>query len=503
MSLLPALMAGYSDHPPQQDAPLDYFPAFLKLDARNCLLVGAGDVAARKAKLLLAAGARLTIVAPQIGAMVADMIDGHDVHLIQREFRPADLQGQWLVVAATGDAEVQKLVHESADAARIFCNGVDDVANSSYITPAIVDRSPVVIAISSAGAAPVLVRKMRAQLETLFPASIGHIAAIAREWRGKVGREIRNSPGRRRFWERVFDGGVASLIRRSGKSAGHEEISRLLGETVASTDLCGEAWLVGAGPGDPELLTLRALEAMQVADVIMHDRLVSDDVLALARRDAKRIAVGKTVGSNRNSQDEINEMLVSLVASGKRVCRLKGGDPFIFGRGGEELEALTAAGLPCQVIPGITAAAGCAAYSGIPLTHRDASQSVVLITGHGKDSVDRLDWPSLARDRQTLAVYMGVQRFPELMNQLIRHGRSANTPIAIIENGTTPEQRVIRGSLGQLCLLAEAHRVTAPAMLIIGEVAAFGCEQSAERTSSASIKRGLQDDLRQYSTNYR
>lgn len=482
---------------------MDYFPAFLKLNARNCLLVGAGDVAARKARLLLAAGARLTIVAPRVGAMVADVMRNRDVKHMQREFRPADLQGQWLVVAATGDVEVQKLVRTSADAARIFCNSVDDVANSSYITPAIVDRSPVVIAISSAGAAPVLVRKIRAQLETLLPASISHIAAVAREWRDEVGCKIRDSLGRRRFWERVFDGGVASLIRRSGKTAGHEEISRLLGEAVASPDLCGEAWLVGAGPGDPELLTLRALEAMQAADVILHDRLVSDDVLALARRDAKRIAVGKTVGSNRNSQDKINKLLVSLVASGKRVCRLKGGDPFIFGRGGEELEALTAAGLPCQVIPGITAAAGCAAYAGIPLTHRDMSQSVVLITGHGKDSVDSLDWPSLARDRQTLAVYMGVQRFPDLMNKLIRHGRSADTPVAIIENGTTPEQRVIRGSLGQLCLLAAAHRVTTPAMLIIGEVAAFGQTQSAEKAGSAPIKRGPRDDLRQYSADHR
>ena len=236
----------------------------------------------------------------------------------------------------------------------------------------------------------------------------------------------------------------------------------------------GEAWLVGAGPGDPGLLTLRALQIMQFADVILHDRLVASDILALARRDARMISVGKTPGCKANSQDEINKLLVSLVRVGKRVCRLKGGDPYIFGRGGEEAEALQEQGLPYQVVPGITAAAACAASAGIPLTHRNMAQSVVLLTAHGKNSVDKLDWPSLARERQTLAVYMGVSRFPDLMRQLIRHGRAADTPIAIIERGTTPRQRVIRGTLGQLTLLAEAHRVEAPAMLIIGEVAKLG-----------------------------
>jgi uroporphyrin-III C-methyltransferase/precorrin-2 dehydrogenase/sirohydrochlorin ferrochelatase len=235
----------------------------------------------------------------------------------------------------------------------------------------------------------------------------------------------------------------------------------------------GEAWLVGAGPGDPGLLTIRALQIMQTADVILHDRLVSTEVLDMSRRDADLISVGKTPGCRANSQEEINELLVSLVNAGKRVCRLKGGDPFIFGRGGEEAEALRDAGLAFKVVPGITAAAGCAAYAGIPLTHRNMSQSVAFVTAHGKNSVDALDWEALARDRQTLAFYMAVQRFPDLMNNLIGHGRSADTPVAIIEKGTTPDQRVIRGTLGQLTLLADAHRVAAPAMLIVGEVAAL------------------------------
>ncbi len=466
---------------------MDYFPAFLNLDARNCLLVGAGDVATRKARLLLAAGAELTVVAPRIGAAMRQLAREHAITFVEREFEPHDVVGNWLVVAATSNVDVQTLVKNAAERNGIFCNSVDDVANSSYITPAIVDRSPVIIAISSAGAAPVLARKIRARLEALLPASIGRLAALARDWRGEVASRIGDSFSRRRFWESVFDRVVDS----------DADMARLLSEAEQATGYDGEAWLVGAGPGDPELLTLRALQVMQAADVIVHDRLVSNAVLDLARRDAERIAVGKVPGCRQNSQQQINELLVRLVSDGKRVCRLKGGDPFIFGRGGEEAEALEAAGLRFSVVPGITAAAGCAASSGIPLTHRDASQSVVLITGHGKDSVDRLDWPSLARDRQTLAVYMGVSRFPELMNKLVEHGRAADTPIAIIENGTTPDQRVIRGSLGQLPLLARAHQVRAPAMLIIGEVAKLG--QSHRSRSNERTIRGPRDDLRQYS----
>ena len=283
---------------------------------------------------------------------------------------------------------------------------------------------------------------------------------------------------RRRFWEQVFDGQVVSRVYAGRMEAAEGLMSELLRTSRVSGARSGEAWLVGAGPGAPELLILRALQIMQTADVIQHDRLVSDDVLNLARRDADRISVGKTSGSRANSQDEINALLVSLVASGKRVCRLKGGDPFIFGRGGEEMEALTNAGLSCEVVPGITAAAGCAAYSGIPLTHRDVSQSVVLLTAHGKDSVDRLDWPSLARDRQTLALYMAVQQFPTVMQQLTAHGRAADTPVAIIERGTTDQQRVVRGTLGQLNILAKAHKIQAPAMLIVGEVAEIGAESA-------------------------
>jgi uroporphyrin-III C-methyltransferase / precorrin-2 dehydrogenase / sirohydrochlorin ferrochelatase len=450
---------------------LDYFPAFLDLRGRACLLVGAGEIAQRKARLLLAAGAELTVVAPRACPLIESLAEQGRVRYHRRGFAPADVAGQWLVVCATGAAAVRSAVRAAADRARVFCNSVDDVAASSYITPAIVDRGAVVVAVSSGGSAPVLARRIRARIEALLPSGIGELAALAGRWRRRVAERIPDSDGRRRFWERLFDGRSADELQAGPAHEAERRLEALLERGVEPGDERGMAWLVGAGPGDPGLLTLDGLAALQAADVILHDRLVPEEILALARRDAERIAVGKAPGATNNTQEHINALLTRLVGEGKRVCRLKGGDPLIFGRGGEEIEALAAAGLPCRVIPGVTAAAGCAAYAGIPLTHRDAAQSVVLLTAHGKDSVDRLDWASLARERQTLAVYMGVRRFPDLMQQLIAHGRGADTPVALVENGTTPRQRVIRGSLGQLVLLAEAHKIESPAILIIGEVA--------------------------------
>ena len=469
---------------------MDYFPAFLNLRNRPCLVVGGGDIALRKARLLSSAGARLTLVAPDMSAAILEFAQQRDVALVQREFTAADLDRQWLVVSATGIPAVERAVFQQAEEAGVFCNGVDDIENCSYITPAIVDRGPIVVAISSAGSAPVLARKIREQIEALLPAGISHLATLARNWRGRVRSKLGDLLSRRRFWGSVFEGPAASAAIAGNLAAA--EAHMRAGLEAASGDEetaghSGEAWLVGAGPGDPGLLTLRALQIMQKADVILHDRLVSEEVMALARRDAEVISVGKTPGCRVNSQDEINALLVKLVSEGKRVCRLKGGDPFIFGRGGEEAEALRAAGQRFEVVPGITAAAGCAAAAGIPLTHRDRSQSVAFVTAHGKDSVDNLDWPALARDRQTLAFYMAVKRFPLLMNRLIQNGRAADTPVAIIERGTTPRQRVVRGTLGQLSLLAEAHRIQAPAMLIVGAVAALGDDVVCDEPQS-SIK---------------
>ncbi len=453
---------------------MEYFPAFLDLEGKRVLVVGGGEVAARKVRLLIAARAAVTVVAPELGGTMRDLADKGQVGYRAGFYEPRDLGGAWLVVSATGDAAVEKRVYEDATAARVFCNAVDLQDNCSYITPAIVDRSPVTIAISTAGSAPVLARRIRARIEAMLPNTLGRLAALSRRYRERVLERLPDLSPRIRFWEQVFDGPTADAALAGDIEQAERELDALLDNADELAESPGIAWLTGAGPGDPDLLTMKALQALQAADVVVHDRLVSDEILALARRDATRISVGKTPGCKTNSQEQINALLVELVSAGKRVCRIKGGDPFIFGRGGEEAEALAAAGLDYRVIPGITAAAGCAAYAGIPLTHREAAQSVVLLTAHGKNSIDTLDWPSLARDRQTLAVYMGVRRFPDLVTKLIEHGRAPETPVAIIERGTTAEQRVIRGTLGQLTLLAEAHRVEAPALLLIGEVAARG-----------------------------
>ena len=455
-----------------------HFPAFLSLKDKPCLLVGGGDVAARKARLLAAAGARLSVVAPEVSAALEAQLDAlANAQIMRREFVDTDLDGQWLVVSATGNPAVERRVAAAAEQRRVFCNAVDDVDNCSFITPAIVDRSPVIVAVSTGGGAPVLARRIRQQIETLLPAGLGALATLARNLRREVGDRLQDFGARLRFWERFFDSPIAEAMYRGNAGAARQMARALLENADGAVE--GEAWLVGAGPGDPGLLTLGALRAMQRADVILHDRLVSVDILALARRDAALISVGKTPGCTVNSQESINDQLVSLVAAGKRVVRLKGGDPFIFGRGGEEADALDAHGLRWHAIPGITAAAGCAAAAGIPLTHRDDAQAVVLLTAHGKNSVDNLDWASLARERQTLAVYMGVRRFADLMQNLIANGRGADTPVAIIERGSTPEQRIIRGSLGQLALLAEAHKVASPALLIIGDVARRGHDAPA------------------------
>lgn len=465
---------------------MEYFPAFLDLRDRPVLVVGGGVVALRKTRALLQAGARVTVTAPSIGDELRALAAERRVELRERAFRADDLSGQWLVISATGDARASAEIARAAEAARVFCNAVDDPGRCSFIVPAVVDRSPVVVAVSSAGNAPVLARRLRAQLEALLPASIGPLSALAGRWRKDVAATIDRVGSRRRFWERLFDGRLETAWTTGGE-AGAERLlaAELHDETIRSGEVAedgparanrGMAWLVGAGPGDPGLLTLKALQALQEADVVLHDRLVPDAILDLARRDAERISVGKTPGCRKNSQASINERLVALVAAGKRVCRLKGGDPFVFGRGGEEAAALAGAGLSYTVIPGITAALGCAAAAGIPLTHRDAAQSLTLVTGHGKDEVDSIDWPSLARGRHTLAVYMGVSRYPDIMRQLVRFGRSADTPVAVVESGTLPEQRVVRGTLGQLPLLAAAHRVRAPAMLFVGEVARMGLQ---------------------------
>ena len=448
---------------------MDYYPLFMDLHGRPVLVVGGGAVAARKVTLLLRAGARVRVVAPRLGAELAARRAAGEIVHVGRRFVGGDLEGAALVVAASDDRGLHECISAACRARGIPVNVVDDTPLCSVITPAMVDRSPVQIAISSGGVAPVLARRLRAWLEATIPPGYGRLAALAAGFRDRVKLRFGRGEDRRRFWERVLEGPIADLV-----FAGREpEAEAALAAELARADDCpapGDVALVGAGPGDPDLLTFRALRLMQQADVVLYDRLVSAPVLDLCRRDAERIYVGKRRSHHHLTQDRINAELIRRAAAGQRVVRLKGGDPFVFGRGGEEIGELMAAGIPFQVVPGITAASGCAAYAGIPLTHRDHAQSVQFVTGHLHDGELALDWPMLARPRQTLVVYMGLAAVRQLCARLVAHGLDAGTPAALIEQGTRPEQMVYVGTLATLPDLLAAHEVQAPTLIVVGEV---------------------------------
>ncbi|MCX7034009.1 MAG: siroheme synthase CysG [Arenimonas sp.] len=454
----------------QDPAPL--FPLFADLRGRRVLVVGGGAVARRKLEPLLAAGAQVVVGAPWLEPAVMELfVEGRIGHLAGR-FEPAWLDGAWLVVAATDDGDVNREVAAAAEARRIWANVVDDLALSSYQSPARIERGPLQIAISSGGGAPMLARHLREKLETELDESLADLASLLLRERGRIRARHPRLAERRRFFETLLAGPVAERFRARDAEGALRAFNAALGEAPPSRDI-GSVALVGAGPGDPGLLTLRALRLLNQADVILHDRLVSPGVLALARRDADFIEVGKQAANHHVSQDGIHALMLEHARAGRRVVRLKGGDPFVFGRGGEELEFLHAHGVAFEVVPGITAALACAAYAGVPLTHRDHAQSVRLLTAHCKDSLDTLDWRALAQEKQTLAVYMGVAGLAGFRDRLLAHGRDAGTPFALVENGSRPEQRVVTGTLAELPTLAAQHAVQSPALLILGEVAAL------------------------------
>ncbi|MFM5181542.1 siroheme synthase CysG [Aeromonas veronii] len=445
---------------------MDYLPIFCRLDNKPVLLVGGGEVAERKARLLLDAGAHLTVVAPELDPELAELAANGSIEWLAGEFVPEQLAGKWLVVAATDRREVNALVYQSANQAQIFANVVDDPKRSSFIMPSIIDRSPLMVAISSGGKAPVLARLLREKLEALLPQHLGAVATFAGSLRERVKARFASMGERRRFWERLLGADrLGQALARGDSASAHQLADNLFADESLTG---GEVVLVGAGPGDPGLLTLHALRQMQQADVVVYDRLVSDEVMALVRRDAKRIFVGKQAGNHCVPQEGINQLLLEEAQKGQRVVRLKGGDPFIFGRGGEELETLVGSGIGFQVVPGITAASGCAAYAGIPLTHRDHAQSVRFVTAHGKGGARDLDWPLLAKDKQTLVFYMGLSSCATIREQLLAHGKASSTPVALIERGTQPCQRVIRGTLDELPALAVG--VESPALIMVGSV---------------------------------
>ena len=449
---------------------MDYFPLFHDIRNARCLIVGGGSVATRKARQLHQAGAHLNIIAPKISAEMEALAKESPGHrLFTRRWQPSDVNNVVMVVAATEKRDINRRISDLARQRQIPVNVVDDLELSSAIFPSIVDRSPVQIAFSTGGEAPVLARQLRTQLESLVPTGYGRLAAFAGRLRDTVKEHIGELSSRRHFWENILSGPVSEQVL-----AGNEQqAERMFLEQLAQQDdkpVTGEVWLVGGGPGDPDLLTFKALRLMQKADVVLYDRLVSEDVLALARRDADYIYVGKASSNHTLPQEEINQLLVKLAKEGKRVLRLKGGDPFIFGRGGEEIDKLADEGIPFQVVPGITAASGCASYAGIPLTHRDHAQSVRFVTGHLKDDSCDLPWPELISPEQTVVFYMGLNALSEITRQLVAHGRAVDTPIALIEKGASAQQRVVTGTLESIVEQALVARLKSPTLIVVGGV---------------------------------
>lgn len=444
-----------------------YFAAFLDVKGRPGAVIGGGAVAALKAEALLRSGVRVTVIAPEVGPRIAELAMTGALRIEKRRFRPGDLVGAEIAIAATDDPAVNEAVSAAARALRIPVNVADNAALSSFIMPSVIDRPPLQIAISTAGTSPVLARKLRTIIESAVPFAFGRLAALMGRFRTRSKSLQPDPEARRRTWEEVIDGPIAEMVFSGNEAAAAASLERRFADEKTAS---GSVSLVGGGPGDPELLTLRALRVLQSANVVLYDNLVSPALVDLARRDAERIYVGKEQDRHAVPQDEINDLMVQLARRGKRVVRLKGGDPFIFGRGGEEIEALAAHGIPFQVVPGVTAAAGAAAYAGIPLTHRDCADACVFVTGHKRNGAAAPDFAGLVRPRQTIVVYMGVGALAQICQGLLAQGLAPSLPCALVEKATLPEQRVVVSTLADLPAAALAHDVRPPALLIVGEV---------------------------------
>jgi uroporphyrin-III C-methyltransferase/precorrin-2 dehydrogenase/sirohydrochlorin ferrochelatase len=450
---------------------VDYLPINLRLRDRPVTMIGAGVVASRKARFLLQAGAQLRVIAPQREAAFSALQPADAITWEPRAYVPGDLSGAVLVIAATPDRAVNEAVFAEAQALAIPVNVVDSPDLCSFIFPAIVDRSPLTVAISSSGASPVLARRVRSRIEAMLPAATAEIARFARLHRERIRAAADTEDDRRRLWEAVIDGPVAQLILSNRWQAAEQKLAELLAAQEPAT--VGEVYLIGAGPGDPELMTFKALRLLQRADVVLHDRLVNPAIVAMARRDAQKLYVGKQRSEHSVPQERINELLVELARDGQYVARLKGGDPFVFGRGGEEISELADAGIPFQVVPGITAGNAAACYAGIPLTHRDHAQSVRFVTGHTKDGKLRHPWHEFLNENETLVFYMGLVGLPLICQELLRAGRSPDTPIALVERATSPEQRLITGTLATMPELVAQAQPQPPTLIIVGAVVAL------------------------------
>ncbi len=449
---------------------MKFLPVFYDMRDKPCVVIGAGGIAARKADLLLSAGARVTVVAPQLSGEMAMFEQEGKVAWIKREYQAGDLADAWLVIAGTASDTVNAQIAAEAEALRIPCNVVSDAKLGNTIMPSIINRDPVQIAVSTGGASPVLARLIRTNLESCTPSAYGNLAKLVEQYRETVKQAFPRVEERRKFWESVLEGPIAEHVFAGRNNDARAMLDQLIAAAEADPQYSGEVFLVGAGPGDPDLLTFRALRLMQKADVIVYDRLVSQPIMDLVRRDAERIYAGKERSNHAIPQENINQLLVRLAKEGKRVLRLKGGDNFIFGRGGEEISELIDEGVPFQVVPGITAASGCTTYAGIPLTHREFAQACIFVTGHLKDGSSDLNWEMLSHANQTVVFYMGLNNVQAICDHLRQYGRAPTTPAALIEKGTTPEQRVFIGDLDTLPALVHKNNVKAPTLIVVGEV---------------------------------
>ncbi len=449
---------------------MQYLPIFIQIKNRPCLVVGGGSIAARKVALLRKAQANVTVVSPELCNELEQLKAEGLIQHLAGEFEDSYLEECVVVIAATDQRPVNEHVSELAHALRLPVNVVDNPDLCSFIMPSIIDRSPVVIAISTGGSSPVLARLIRTKLEGSIPAAYGRLASLVEGFRDKVKASFPNVESRRGFWENILEGKVAELVFTGHEDEAKQVLDKAIEAQAEKPEMPGEVFLVGAGPGDPDLLTFRALRLMQQADVVVYDRLVSPAIMEMVRRDAEIVYVGKERDKHTMQQENINQLLVRLAKEGKRVLRLKGGDPFIFGRGGEEIELLAEEGIAFQVVPGITAANGCSSYAGIPLTHRDYAQSCVFVTGHLKDGSIDLNWKALAHPHQTVVFYMGLHGAPTLCKEMVAHGLPASTPVALVEQGTTPQQRVYIATLDTLLDVIASKDIKPPTLIIVGEV---------------------------------
>jgi uroporphyrin-III C-methyltransferase/precorrin-2 dehydrogenase/sirohydrochlorin ferrochelatase len=449
---------------------MKYFPIFLNISNQYCLVVGAGGIAVRKVELLLKAGARVRVVAKNLCSAMQTLQQRNEIECNVRGFEESDLENVELIIAATNDYKLNASISGLARSKHIPVNVVDNPDLCSFIMPSMVDRDPVQIAVSTGGASPVLARLIRSHLESTIPAAYGELAKLANSNRDKVKQAFPKVEERRKFWESVLEGSVAEYVLSGRVDDASNLLDEMLKTSAADPDYKGEVYLVGAGPGDPDLLTFKALRLMQKCDVVVYDRLVSEPILDMVRRDAEKIYAGKSRDQHSISQENINQLLVRLAKQGKRVLRLKGGDPFVFGRGGEEIGELIENNIDFQVVPGITAASGCTTYAGIPLTHRDHSQACIFVTGHRKEGNIDLNWEMLSHSNQTVVFYMGLDNVKRICESLKAHGRDQSTPAALIEKGTTSAQRVFIGDLNTLPGLVDSNDVRAPTLIVVGEV---------------------------------